>query len=55
MHYEIQNFISIDDMLKKVGKAQRIFGKGGMVDVNKTRNRIIIDWFTGKLNHLMSE
>ena len=53
MHYDIQEFISLDDLLKKIGKSQRIFGKGGMIDVNKTRNRVLIDWYTGKLNHLI--
>ena len=55
MHYEIQDFISVDDLLKKIGKSQRIFGKGGMIDLNKTRNRVLVDWYTGKLNELISK
>ena len=55
MHYEIQNFISVDDMLKKIGKSQRIFGKGGMVDTNKVRVKVLSDWYSGKLNSLMVE
>lgn len=53
MHYQIQDFISIDDMLKKIGKVQRVFGKGGMVDTTKVRARVLSDWFNGKLNHLI--
>jgi len=41
MHYGIQDYISLDDMLKKIGKVNRIFGKGGMVDLNGVRQRIL--------------
>lgn len=34
MHYGIQEFVSLDDFLKKVGKVNRLFGKGGMVNVS---------------------
>ncbi len=41
MHYGIQDYNSLDDMLKKVGKANRVFGKGGMVDLNNVRHKIL--------------
>ena len=41
MNYSIQDFNSIDDLLKKVGKSLRIYGKGGMVDVAKVRQRLL--------------
>ena len=52
MHYGIQDFISIDDLLKKIGKANRIFGKGGMVNTGAVRTTVLTDWFYGKLNHI---
>lgn len=52
MHYGIQDFISIDDLLKKIGKANRIFGKGGMVNTGSVRTTVLTDWFYGKLNHI---
>jgi hypothetical protein len=52
MHYEIQEYVSIDDMLKKIGKVNRIFGKGGMVNVAAVRNSVLTDWYSGKLNYI---
>lgn len=52
MHYGIQDFVSIDDLLKKIGKANRIFGKGGMVNTAAVRTSILTDWFYGKLNYI---
>lgn len=52
MHFGIQDYISLDDFLKKVGKANRTFGKGGMVDVGAVRENILKGWYSGKLNHL---
>lgn len=53
VHYSIQDFTSVDDFVKKVGKMTRTFGKGGMIDTQKVRVKILTDWFVGKLNHLM--
>ncbi len=53
MHYGVEDFISIDDFLKKVGKMLRLFGKGGMVDVSRVRSKVVGDWFAGRLNNLM--
>jgi len=52
MHYGIQEFVSVDDMLKKIGKANRMFGKGGMVNVGAVRTSLLADWYTGKLNYI---
>lgn len=52
MHYGIQDFVSIDDLLKKVGKVNRVFGKGGMVNTAAVRTTILTDWYQGKLNHI---
>lgn len=52
MHYGIQEFISLDDLFKKIGKANRVFGKGGMVNTAAVRTSILSDWFQGKLNHI---
>lgn len=52
MHYSIQEFISIDDLLKKIGKANRVFGKGGMVNVAAVRTSLLTDWYSGKLNYI---
>ena len=52
MQFGIQDYISLDDLLKKVGKANRTFGKRGMVDVGAVRENILKSWYAGKLNHL---
>lgn len=39
-------------MLKKIGKANRIFGKGGMVNVGAVKTSILTDWCHGKLNYI---
>ncbi len=52
MHYGIQDYTTLDDMLKKIGKANRMFGKGGMVDLGAVRTKILNDWFTGRLNYV---
>lgn len=53
-HYMIQDYTSIEDFCKKVGKALRIFGKGGMIDVGKVKNKILSEWFQGKLNKFIN-
>ena len=40
-HYLIQDYTSVEDLCKKVGKSLRIFGKGGMIDVTKVKNKIL--------------
>lgn len=52
MHYGIQDFVSIDDLLKKVGKVNRVFGKGGMVNTGEVKTSILTDWYQGKLNYI---
>lgn len=52
MHYQIQDFISMDDLLKKIGKVNRLFGKGGMVDLAEVRTMLLKDWYQGKLNYI---
>lgn len=52
MHYGIADYSSIDDMLKKIGKANRVFGKGGMVNVAAVRTSVLTDWYFGKLNYI---
>ena len=52
MHYGIQDYISLDDMLKKVGKVNRMFGKGGMINVSEVRTKILTDWYQAKLNYI---
>lgn len=52
MHYGIQDYSSLDDLLKKVGRANRIFGKGGMVDLASARHRILSEWYSGRLNYM---
>jgi len=52
MHYEIQDFTSVDDLLKKIGKAKRVFGKGGMVNVAAVRTTVLTEWYQGKLNYI---
>jgi len=46
----IQDYTSIEDLCKKIGKSLRIFGKGGMIDVAKVKNKILSEWFQGRLN-----
>jgi hypothetical protein len=36
-----------------VGKVWKIFGKGGNVDINKVRTKILTEWYTGKLNNIL--
>lgn len=52
MNYGIQDYVSLDDLLKKVGRANRVFGKGGMVDLGTTRFKMLLDWYSGKLNYM---
>lgn len=52
MHYGIQDYSSLDDLLKKVGKVNRMFGKGGMINVSEVRTKMLTDWYQGKLNYL---
>lgn len=52
MHYNIQDYVSLDDLLKKIGKANRMFGKGGMVDLAAVRHQVLTAWYTGKLNYI---
>lgn len=52
MHYGVQDFVSVDDLLKKVGKVRRVFGKGGMVNTAEVRTSMLADWYQGKLNHI---
>ena len=51
-NYQIQSFRNVSDFVTKVEKAGKNFGKGGSIDTAKVRNRLITDWFTGKLNNL---
>ena len=51
-NYQIQDFRNVSDFVTKVEKAGKNFGKGGSIDTAKVRNRLITDWFTGKLNKL---
>jgi hypothetical protein len=46
----IQDYTSVEDLCKKIGKSLRIFGKGGMIDVAKVRHKVLSEWFQGKLN-----
>ncbi len=50
----IQDYTSIEDLCKKIGKSLRIFGKGGMIDVGKVKNKILSEWFQGKLNRFIN-
>jgi hypothetical protein len=40
-YYLIQDYISIEDLCKKIGKSLRLFGKGGMIDVTKVKQKIL--------------
>jgi ribosome biogenesis GTPase A len=50
----IQDYSSIEDLCKKIGKSLKLFGKGGMIDVSKVRNKILSEWFQGKLNKFIT-
>lgn len=52
-HFTIQDYTTVSDFLSKVGKAWRLFGKGGNVDINRVRAKILSEWYNGKLNHLL--
>jgi hypothetical protein len=52
MHFNIQDYNSLDDLLKKVGKVNRIFGKGGMVDLAAVREKLLFEWYSGSLNYI---
>lgn len=52
-HFGIQDFTSLTDLLSKVGKAWKVFGKGGNVDATRVRGRILSEWFNGKLSHFL--
>lgn len=52
-HFGIQDYSGVSDFLGKVGKAWKIFGKGGKIDINRVRTKILSDWYTGKLTHLL--
>ena len=53
MHYQIQKFTSVSDFITKAGRALKIFGKGGTVDGARVRNKVLTEWFSGKLNALL--
>lgn len=42
-------------MLRKVGKSLKIFGKGGMIDLAKVRNKVLSDWYKGSLNKIIND
>lgn len=52
-HYMIQDFTTVSDMVNKIGRSGKFFGKGGSIDLARTRTKIIGDWFCGRLNKLM--
>jgi hypothetical protein len=52
MHYGIQDYATVDDLLRQVGRAKRVFGKGGVVNVAAVRNVLLADWYQGKLNYI---
>jgi hypothetical protein len=52
-YFAIQDFSTVSELLSKVGRAWKLFGKGGSVDVGRVRTRILSDWFAGKLNQLL--
>jgi len=52
-HFGIQDYTSVNDFLSKVGKVWKIFGKGGNVDINKVRTKILSEWYSGKLNPIL--
>lgn len=52
-YFGIQDFSSVSELLSKVGRAWKLFGKGGSVDVGRVRTRVLSDWFAGKLNQLL--
>jgi len=54
-HFQIQDFNSVSDFVSKVGKAGKHFGKGGNIDTARVRNKVISDWFTGRLNKLLEK
>ena len=54
-HFAIQDYTSLTDLLSKIGKTWKIFGKGGNIDASRVRERILTEWFTGKLNILLYE
>lgn len=54
-HFGIQDYTTLTDLLSKIGKTWKIFGKGGSIDVARVRERILTEWFTGKLNTLLYE
>lgn len=53
-HYLIQDYTSIEDLCKKIGKSLRLFGKGGMIDVAKVKNKVLSEWFQGRLNKFIN-
>lgn len=54
-HFQIQDFNTVSDFVAKVGKAGKHFGKGGSIDSGRVRNKVIGDWFTGRLNKLLEK
>ena len=52
-HFSIQDFTNVTDFVSKVGKVSKSFGKGGSIDLVRTRTKIISDWLTGRLNSLL--
>jgi ribosome biogenesis GTPase A len=52
-HFAIQDYTTIADFFAKVGKSWKLFGKGGNVDINRVRAKILSEWYNGKLNHLL--
>jgi ribosome biogenesis GTPase A len=52
-HFGIQDYTTVTDFLNKVGKSWKIFGKGGKIDISRVRNKILNEWYNGKLTHLL--
>lgn len=52
-HFSIQDYTNMTDFVSKVGKVSKSFGKGGSIDLVRTRTKIISDWLTGRLNCLL--
>ena len=52
-HFSIQDFTTVSDLLNKIGRGGRFFGKGGSIDTARTRTKVIGDWFCGRLNRLI--
>ena len=52
-YFKIQDYSTVTDLISKMGRVSKCFGKGGSIDTARARTKILSDWFSGKMNQLL--